>query len=396
MNNIYPLEWFDSLIFQTLNPKKTNVAKLSKQDILIISDYIEKESKSIQNSLKKDIFRLRKKREVKLQVRKYHSNLVFFLDSIIEYQRTGLFETFELSSILELIKEKLEELLSVVENRFSTFLSLDERVPITYLSLSRNQLNFKLEKLSKKVDESFTGKVFKIIIDSIFRFIKSFSSNKVTYRQLLYQKDLLKSLKAIDNSGQTNLFSEIDKILIEMNFNSAEYIDHIINHINEEIDFDESLSYRITRLFFYKKEVDRMYSNEKISFDPSRNNIKPILENWFKQEIIYLEKKLELTIKSNADHLKPLKSSTGLNNKIECDLSIDQMALILRATDEARIIKARSMNHFFKMIVPHLATPFKADLSYQSVRSKSYTPEERDKEIAIKILEKIITKIQSY
>jgi len=396
MNNIYPLEWLDTLIFQTLNPKKTDVAKLSKQDIVIISEYIEKESKRIQNSLKKDIFRLRKKREVKLQVRKYHSNLVFFLDNIIEYQKTGLFETSELSLILELIKEKLEELLAIVENRFSRFLSLDERVPITYLMLSRNQFKFKLEKLSKKADESFTGKVFKIIIDNIFQFIKSFSRNKVSYRQLLYQKDLLKSLKTIENTRQTFLFSEIDKILIEKNFNSAVYIDHIISHINEEIDFAESLSYRITRLLFYKKEVDRMYSNEKISFDPSRNNIKPILENWLTQEIIYLEKKLELTIKSNSDQLKPLNSSTGLNNKIECDLSIDQMALILRATDEARIIKARSMNHFFKMIVPHLATPFKTDLSYQSVRSKSYTPEERDKEIAIKILEKIITKIQSY
>ncbi|MFZ0598295.1 MAG: hypothetical protein WAM46_15030, partial [Flavobacterium sp.] len=145
-----------------------------------------------------------------------------------------------------------------------------------------------------------------------------------------------------------------------------------------------------------KKEVDRIYSNEKVSFDPCRNNIKPVLENWLTQEIIYLEKTMELTNKTNSDNLNSGANSTAINSKIECDLSIDQMALILRATDEARVIKARSMNHFFKMIVPHLSTPFKKDLSYQSVRSKSYNPEDRDKEIAIKILEKIITKIQSY
>jgi len=396
MITTYPLEWIDSLILQTLNPKKTNISDLSENDLALIAHNLSKESQKIQIQLKNEIFALQKKRQIRLLVRKYHSNLVFFLDNIIEYQKTSLFETSELSAILEFIKEKLEELLAIVESRFSTFLSLDERVPITYLMLSRNQLKFKLEKLSEKADESFTGKVFKIIIVSIFQFIKSFSRNKVTYRQLLYQKELLRSLKTIENSEQTNLFSEIDKILIEMNFNSAEYIDHIINRINEEIDLNESLPYRIMRLLFYKKEVDRMYSNEKISFDPSRNNIKPILENWLTQEIIYLEKELNLTIRSSVVHTKPLGSSTTLNNKIECDLSIDQMALILRATDEARIVKARSMNHFFKMVVPHLATPFKADLSYQSVRSKSYTPEERDKEIAIKMLEKIITKIQSY
>lgn len=396
MNNIYPLEWFDALISHTLNPKKTNITKLSKQDIFVISNHIEKESKNIQNSLKKEIFLLRKKREVRLQVRKYHSNLVFLLDNVIEYQKTGLFESSELSVLLELLRDKLEELLSIVENRFSIFLSLDERVPITYLMLSRNELQFKLEKLSKKVDESFMGVAYKIIIHSISQFIETFSTNKITYRQLLYPKDLLRSLKSVNTLAPTNFFSEIDKLLIEKNFNSVEYIDHIIEHINEEINLDESTPYRIAKLLFYKKEVDRIYSNEKVSFDPCRNNIKPVLENWLTQEIIYLEKTMELTNKTNSDNLNSGASSTAINSKIECDLSIDQMALILRATDEARVIKARSMNHFFKMIVPHLSTPFKKDLSYQSVRSKSYNPEDRDKEIAIKILEKIITKIQSY
>lgn len=396
MNNIYPLEWFDALISYTLNPKKTNITKLSKQDIFVISNHIEKESKNIQNSLKKEIFLLRKKREVRLQVRKYHSNLVFLLDNVIEYQKTGLFESSELSVLLELLREKLEELLSIVENRFSIFLSLDERVPITYLMLSRNELQFKLEKLSKKVDESFMGIVYKIIIHSISQFIETFSTNKITYRQLLYPKDLLRSLKSVNTLAPTNFFSEIDKLLIEKNFNSVEYIDHIIDHINEEINLDESTPYRIAKLLFYKKEIDRIYSNEKVSFDPCRNNIKPVLENWLTQELIYLEKTMELTNKTNSDNLNSGANSTAISSKIECDLSIDQMALILRATDEARVIKARSMNHFFRMIIPHLSTPFKKDLSYQSVRSKSYSPEDRDKEIAIKILEKIITKIQSY
>ena len=396
MNNIYPLEWFDSLISQTLNPKKTNVEQLSNQDIFIISNNIEKESKNIHNSLKKEIFLLRKKREVRLHVRKYHSNLVFFLDIIIEYQKTGLFESSELLALLELLKDKLEELLSLIENRFSIFLSLDERVPITYLMLSRNDLQFKLKKLSQKVNDSFMGIVYKIIIHSISQFIETFSTNKITYRQLLYHKDLLNSLKSIENSDLTIFFSEVNKLLIEKNFNSIEYIDHIIEHLNEEINLDESPAYRIAKLLFYKKEFDRIYSSGKVSFDPSRENIKLIVENWLTQEIFYLEKTMELNIKINSNDLKPVTNSTTFNSKIECDLSIDQMALILRATDEARVIRARSMNHFFKMIIPHLSTPFKRDLSYQSVRSKSYSPEERDKEIAVKILEKIITKIQSY
>jgi len=46
--------------------------------------------------------------------------------------------------------------------------------------------------------------------------------------------------------------------------------------------------------------------------------------------------------------------------------------------------------------VPHLSTAFKRDLSYHSVRSKSYNAEENDKNIAIMTLEKMIKKIRSY
>ena len=79
-----------------------------------------------------------------------------------------------------------------------------------------------------------------------------------------------------------------------------------------------------------------------------------------------------------------------------CVLSTDQTALILRAADELKIIIAKSMNEVFKTIVPHLSTPYKENLSYDSMRSKSYAAETRDKEIAIQTLEKIIKKIKEY
>jgi tRNA(His) 5'-end guanylyltransferase len=84
------------------------------------------------------------------------------------------------------------------------------------------------------------------------------------------------------------------------------------------------------------------------------------------------------------------------NEKVLCKLSTDQTALILRASDELKILIARSMNQVFKTIVPFLSTPNKIELSYDSMRSKSYVAEERDKELAINALECIIKKIKSY
>jgi hypothetical protein len=50
----------------------------------------------------------------------------------------------------------------------------------------------------------------------------------------------------------------------------------------------------------------------------------------------------------------------------------------------------------FKTIVPHLSTPYQENISYDSMRSKSYTAETRDKEIAIQTLEQMIKKIKEY
>ena len=82
--------------------------------------------------------------------------------------------------------------------------------------------------------------------------------------------------------------------------------------------------------------------------------------------------------------------------KIYCNLSGDQLALMLRAADEAQVLKARSMNAVFKAIVPHLATAQRNELSADAIRSKAYSPEEPDREACISTLENMIRKIKGY
>lgn len=95
------------------------------------------------------------------------------------------------------------------------------------------------------------------------------------------------------------------------------------------------------------------------------------------------------------------KSSGTVSQKTEpqkllCILSVDQMALLLRAADDLKIVTARSLNAVFKTIVPHLSTPYQENISYDSMRSKSYTAETRDKEIIIETLQQMIKKIEEY
>lgn len=82
--------------------------------------------------------------------------------------------------------------------------------------------------------------------------------------------------------------------------------------------------------------------------------------------------------------------------KVICKLSVDQLGIILKAADDTKLIVARSLSTVFKSIVPFLSTVHKRELSWDSMRSNSYHPEESDKETAIAALEKLIQKIREY
>jgi len=61
-----------------------------------------------------------------------------------------------------------------------------------------------------------------------------------------------------------------------------------------------------------------------------------------------------------------------------------------------KILTAKSMSSIFKTVAPHLATPYQDEVSWESMRTKTYNPEDRDKKIIIETLQKMIRKISEY
>jgi len=82
--------------------------------------------------------------------------------------------------------------------------------------------------------------------------------------------------------------------------------------------------------------------------------------------------------------------------KLICNLSGDQIGIILKAADDTRLIAARSLSLIFQSIIPYLSTYANKDLSWDSIRKSTYRMEQVDKDIVIAALEKLIRKIKDY
>jgi hypothetical protein len=96
--------------------------------------------------------------------------------------------------------------------------------------------------------------------------------------------------------------------------------------------------------------------------------------------------------KENQEDLKPDK----IIQKTLVDLSVDQLGLITRAADDARLILGKSFTKICKDLAPYIATPETNRISSNSLRSNAYLAENSDKSNVIRTLEKMINFIKGY
>jgi hypothetical protein len=94
----------------------------------------------------------------------------------------------------------------------------------------------------------------------------------------------------------------------------------------------------------------------------------------------------------------PLISRPGekIADKVRFKISVDQLGILIRAAFDTNLFMENSFRKTCKTIAPFLATKRKDSISFDSMRSNAGRPEQRDKDAAIFLLEKMILKIKDY
>ncbi len=236
-----------------------------------------------------------------------------------------------------------------------------------------------------------------LVLSTINIFLDNISNDvPVSLREILYMKELIKKLQDLCKARKSACdTSGLNDILIYLNFNNKVYIDHYTLTIKEKISSSNLVSEKLEMLFSMLKDVNQLNNKSGVALNIKEMSVKEVLVNWFNEEIQYLDRKLNF---SNSRFAKNVvqQNKNEESSKIKCSLSVDQLSLFFRAADESKVIMARSLNDLFKQIVPYLSTEHKKNISFDSMRSKSYAAETRDKEIVINTLEQMIKNIKEY
>lgn len=395
----YPLEWLDMIITVTLNPACTRVDAITETQADCVCAQLESQFSQLTYLLKNKVFSLTKKNKVQLLIRHYHHAFIILLDHAIKNGQNTALQTRLLQRIQQKCIDTLDGLLSFIETRFAAYLSLDERVPATYLTIVRQELSEQIDKLKRKLQPSLSEKS---LLDMLWKLMEWFiypepdSINTVTFREVLYHRLLLQNLDQLEESDRiSSRYSLLEELLITLNFNHRSFISMLTQKTADRVNKQDSLKKRIALLALYHKEFKQVIAEPGRSYQAAHPSLQTILDNWFCQETFYLEKQLHLDIAPIDEEKKDINDRQQIY-KLLCSLSEDQLGIVLKAADDLKIIISRSLSNVFNQIVPYLSTPYKEKLSADSMRSHTYSIEERDKQIVIEILQKMIDKIKEY
>ena len=393
----YVLEWLDTLVTVTLNPVKTKTVITTPDEILKIQEQVITQKDKVQSAIKSTVFNLNDEAKIRCLIKKYHSSLITLLDQALE-DLALISENGSVKQVLDLIISCIDELLTLIEHRFTSYLSVDERVPTTYLAVFKKELTKRLSTIDKKLrgNEAYR-QAFKVVKQELEAFLMQ-PSDKYTYifQEIFYIRDLCLELEHLEAIDDATVYSRLDELLINMNFNSKTYIYFLTQRLAANINNIEQAGEKMERLLFCLKLFKQYHKKPGIIFNPKDADLHKQVSNLFTQEVFYLEKKIHYSIIPIKGDTAPKEVSNKEKQKLLSVLSVDQMALILRAADDLKIVMARSLNSVFKNIVPYLSTPYQENISYDSMRSKSYSAEIRDKEIVTETLKLMIKKISEY
>lgn len=399
METGYILEWFDQMVFRTLNPLVQTDFKLKESELQAILKKANQEEFSQSVLIRQTVCGINKQYSLQFFITRYYTSIIHLLDQANENLRYADSDLFKAAN--QHIISSLNNLIFLIYERYANYLSLDERCPCQYVEKEKKEWQKKIPVLKNKYD-SEAATLQMLVFDEIDSYINSGSIQIVTIRTVLYFSELLREIENLTDKRKINqIFTPLEQMLIFLNFNSKANFDYLTHKMAAIANHFESLQGKLDQLLMMSKEINQLLVKPQISLQPGNDPIKSVLANWLGQEIIYLEKRLHLSVvpyqlREDTVAIKRSKSDRSDSTKVLCMLSVDQMAIVLRAADEMKLIMARSISAVYNQITPYLSSPYKEEISADSMRSKSYSAEERDKEIVIQTLKKMIEKIDEF
>lgn len=393
--------YFANSLFSQLKVKKNNVISISQSKSAGLTEVYIKEFKDcheipigearyyyyndlfndevarIEKKVKDHVFKCKNQEEIEHYIHKLQQALINICFQLIKFLNPKQFSDiykpaidFSDTDILNLIYSKLEGLLCFFEKNYFSF--IDENIKAPYRSelVKIYCIDQKLEVVKSAIERSnISSQLLKIMYVPLQKLNSITLEKQITYKELIYFNSYLSAFhEEISQQNENINETEIIETLLQVNFNSLDFFNFVIERIKEERQNHHTDRDYVSYLYQRLKTINQLVSKLNITYSPDLPPIKLQIINWLEEEINYLSKKLLLDEGSKQPNLFNQVEKI----KIQTGISVAQLALFHKLQTEVGIITHKNQRDIFRHIAESYSTSKVQDISPDSVGSKYY------------------------
>lgn len=366
------------------------VAQFTSQQRQQTLALLQEEKERFPAALQADLLQVESRDQCHQRLQTYHATLIALHDTTLAKSQEAT--PLELQQLYAQSLSSLDALLHFVQSRYAAQLSLQASVPQLYQERARPQQQARLQQLEGQLlaqacDPALVAGLMKALHTYVMR---EPGQQPLTFQQVLHLQRLLTALEqGPPVQAAERGFSWLDAHLMAFQVNPPFYLPYVQDWVQAYLSDSEDEQEQLLRTWKLAKELKQLPQQVPEALYPGLETPREFLSRWLAEEIDYLEKKRAL---QQADDW----SEPAADQSVQTTLTVTQLGLLLKVAFERKYLKATSLSGLFKRLAPYVATPQKAQVSAQSLRSNAYVVEEYDRKRLLEILNDLMKTIESY
>ncbi len=365
-----------------------------------LSDLLKVETERIKLALRDEVFSSPNENTVEIYIQRHQVAVIDLKDQILKLLKPEEVEQLltptaitDKVSALKSVYQSLHNLLSFIEKYFTKYFDLTAKVPDSYKNITIRNFSERLPLLKERLKaKELSPNMIWVVTNCFYEFIES-KESKVSYRRIIYLKEMCRELNRIcelELKG-VELEKQICANMIYINFNSLKLLNHCSKAIKESFQSKENLNEQLQVLAHYKKKINQVHEKPGFSYKPSHKSLKELLNDWVTEEIIFLERKHQLSFGFKSEQTE-IKESVN-TFKIQTDLSVPQIAYFIRLLVDTGLIKNKSIMDLIRFFSTHISSKRMQSIAKESFRRQFYEVEDSVKSKVRDAINKMLNQI---
>ncbi|HPM32861.1 MAG TPA: hypothetical protein PLJ60_21185 [Chryseolinea sp.] len=372
----YELEKLEHVITNELLTTREQGVSVTPDQLETSKNILRDEVERIKKKFVHEIYAFEDERHLERHIQLHQQELIRLMDLLAKViddrsEDQNYYELHRLSCAA------VEDLLTFIERHFTKYFDQDTKAPESYITLAGSDIVKTYGELQDKLNRLATEpQLIELVLHPMKKFIENIPAGQITYRKIIYVKEIQKEIQRIVNFKKDNESSIDDDLraeLLYLNYNTIKYFRYYTNYVVAQLETVDSSSGRIERLSFFLKMVNQTQMKPGVGYNRTIHSLKEQLAEWLAEEIFYLEKMHKLNEKNAAGIV------LAEDFKLKTEMSVSQLAYLLRVFIETKVINNKNVSDLIRFFSRFFQTKRLESISYESFRVRYYNTEDGTK-----------------